>query len=128
VIINNLMDREKRIRHSWKAVQILPSRPETVHAVLEFNRMNNLPVDKELYSHAFVVKNRKIFTYDIFINTPVYNWALDFEISVIAFRFKDYKNAILHAARSSVKAPTYVQEVITQIIREATESLNESDE
>jgi glycosyltransferase involved in cell wall biosynthesis len=120
---SNDLNEKKRI--VWKALSILPHRCDIIHGILEHTRIHQLSVTPELYHMALSVKNRKLGFLDLFVLAAVVDWAMDFEVCLVAYRFKDYSNAIHYAARSSVKAPDYIQQILKRVIKESTAALIE---
>ncbi len=101
-------DLDEKLEYAWKAIDIDPARLEAPYYVIFAARKQN-KLHQKYYGLAMAVENRTPRDSFLFIDSEVYKWSYDDELSILAYYTGHYKVALEAGERARKAGPPHMQ-------------------
>jgi len=100
-------DDDERRKLTWRAINLYPERLDAQYMYLNMRRSppNNLEPTQESYAIAAFTKSRKFDETDLFVTPQIYNWGMDDELSIAAFKTSHFRESYEASMRCVMTAP-----------------------
>ncbi len=101
-------DLEEKLKYAWLAIEIDRDRLEAPYYVM-FAARKQSKMTQKIYGLAMTVENRQPRDSFLFIDSEVYKWCYDDELSILAYYTGHYKVALEAGERARKAGPPHMQ-------------------
>lgn len=112
-------DDDDRKRLTWLAINLCPTRLDAQYMYLKIRRVAGLEPTQETYAIATFCKERKAGALDLFVNPHIYDWGMDDELAIAAFKTGHFREAYEASMRCVMMAPEAMREAAVKNARAA---------